>query len=81
MVRMPSAACTQLETLKQRTCKCTCITDMTKRVPVTAGTLVHYPTVADPLEAVWKDDHGSISGQSARKGVNIYTDQAGTCLC
>ena len=40
---------------------------------------MHYPTVADPLEAVWKDDHGSISGRSARKGANVYTDQAGAC--
>jgi len=40
---------------------------------------VHYPTVVDPLEAIWRDDHGSISGRSARKGVNVYTDQAGAC--
>lgn len=43
---------------------------------MSAGTLVHYPTVADPLKPLWEDDHGSISGPSANKGFEVYIDQA-----
>ena len=61
--------------------QCTSQPEAADFISLETGTLVHYPTVADPLEAVWQDDHGSISGRSARKGVNVYTDQAGACLC